>query len=249
MDTKALEYIRSIIPQDPELKKKLVKDGQLYTGPAHRIVDTQSIPSPSKVINESMYKTGVYIPPDLCQQFDNEWMSSMTKCFEIANKTSQLQEFLTTGKSAGRSLQLQVMVLPPGTYFKIHAHPNIEFELTIKGSLEESRFQFCVPIEELMPSPTSTEDEDSVENEEQQQEQKSPPLRGPTIKSTDGFVHNVVGPGQCMINEIGSVHQSYTGTESSCAILVMWSGCHANTHPSHVHSTDCRLKPSAGWVE
>jgi hypothetical protein len=44
----------------------------------------------------------------------------------------ELDEYLETGLSNGRKLRLQVMVLPPGMYFKIHAHPNIEFEVTLR---------------------------------------------------------------------------------------------------------------------
>mmetsp|Transcript_38153 Transcript_38153/g.92795 ORF Transcript_38153/g.92795 Transcript_38153/m.92795 type:complete len:249 (-) Transcript_38153:69-815(-) len=248
MDTRALEYIRPVDPDDPELEKELVKDGRLYIGAVHRILDVSKFPSPSTVINESMYKTGVYIPDDMCQRFDDEWKSSMTRCFEASNNTTQLDEFLTTGKSKGRILQLQVMVLPPGTYFKIHAHPNIEFELTLTGTLEESRFQFCMPIESSMTTAASgSSNGNGNGNGSNNKDSTDCEIVGPTIQSTDTFRHNKVGPGQCMMNEVGSVHQSFTGTESPCAILVMWSGCHANTRPENVHCTDCRLKPTAGW--
>ena len=246
MDTRVLEFIRPVDPDDPALEKELVKDGGLYVGPAHRVLDVSKLPSPSTVINESMYKTGVHIPDGMCQRFDDEWKSSMTKCFQASNNTAELDEFWTTGKSKGRILQLQVMVLPPGTYFKIHAHPNIEFELTMTGTLEESRFQFCMPIESLMTTATS-ESSSGNGGSDNNKESTDCEIVGPTIQSTDTFVHNKVGPGQCMMNEVGSVHQSFTGTESPCAILVLWSGCHANTRPENVHCTDCRLKPTAGW--
>lgn len=246
MDTRALDYIDCVDPNDPSLKNQLVEQGDLYIGPGHLIKDTSKFPSPSSIVNESMYKTGIYVPSERCQEFDDEWRRSMTKCFEASGKKSQLDDFIKTGRSSGRMLKLQVMVLPPGTYFKIHAHPNIEFELTIKGTLEESRFQFCMPIESLMPSSSLDVDGDDATGSSNSNNNNDDPS-GPMIRSTDTFVHNAVGPGQCMINEVGSVHQSFTSADSSCAILVMWSGCHANIRPENVHCTDYRLKPRAGW--
>lgn len=249
MDTKALNYIRPVDPEDPKLKELLVKDDDdLYVGPVHSVgekdqpggTNTSSgsdhfFPSPSAVLNESRYQTGVYVADEETQAFDDEWRASLTRCFEQAKRRDQLDEFLTSGRSNGRRLRLQVMVLPPGMYFKIHAHPNIEFELTVKGNLEESRFAFCMPAQDLAPLPAADTNH------------TNPPLVGPNIRETDTLVHNQVKAGQCMINEVGSVHQSFTGTEGPCAILVLWSGCHANTRPDQVACTDCRLKPQAGW--
>jgi hypothetical protein len=111
----------------------------------------------------------------------------MEKCFAESNFKAELEEFLKSGLSNGRKLRLQVMVLPPGMYFKIHAHPNIEFELTLAGCLEEFRFLFRVPSDELAC--------------------KNP--RGPNITENHVFEHRGVPAGKCMINETGSVVSKY----------------------------------------
>jgi hypothetical protein len=198
----------------------------IYLGPAHHIQDTQNFPSVSTIINESSARTGIEIIPGFEAKFDEMWFQRMTLMFQAKGMQHQLNEFLTTGKSNGRLLKLQIMVLPPGRYFKIHAHPNIEFECTLKGRLCEFRWLFVVPPETLREGDS--------------------PL-GPDIGKTDMFFEDAVAEGECLVNEIGSVHQSFTAPDEGCAIIVLWSGCHANTNPSQVANSDCRLRPLAGW--
>ncbi|KAG7344607.1 hypothetical protein IV203_022615 [Nitzschia inconspicua] len=200
---------------------------KLYKGPAHIVEDPNNFPSISEIVNESKHHTNIYIPDKYCQEFDRRWHSSVQTLFgRDPNHLADWTEFLETGQSNGHQLQLQVMVLPPGMFFKIHAHPNIEFELTLKGCLEEFRFMFRVPREEL----------------------QGESLKGPNITKKHFFQHFKVESGKCMINEVGSVHQSYTGNKEECALIVLWSGCHANTRPEQVaNDVDRKLQPEAGW--
>ena len=198
----------------------------LFLGPVHEIDDPKVLPSTSLVINECSDYTGVRVSPGCEPAFDAAWLDTMKMSFEKSVVfRKELDEYLQTGLSNGRKLRLQVMVLPPGMYFKVHAHPNIEFEVTLKGSLHEFRWSFYVPSEQLTgDNPT-----------------------GPEIAATQLFEELQVNEGGCMLNSIGSVHQSFTAKDQGCAIVVLWSGCHANVHPSAVKSIDPRLKPSAGW--
>ena len=200
----------------------------LFLGPVHEIDDPKAFPSVSSVINESSDYTGVRISPGCETAFDAAWLDTMKLSFEksVVFK-KELDEYLETGLSNGRKLRLQVMVLPPGMYFKIHAHPNIEFEVTLKGTLHEFRWSFYVPSEQLTgENPT-----------------------GPEIAATQLFEELHVKEGGCMMNSTGSVHQSFTAKDLGCTMVVLWSGCHANVHPSSVKSIDPRLRPtgSAGW--
>jgi hypothetical protein len=189
------------------------------------VEDPQSFPSVSHIVNESKHKTGIQVLPEHQDDFDQEWRRAMQQVFDQhPTASSELNDYLSTGFSNGRKLKLQIMFLPPGMHFKIHAHPNIEFIVTLRGCLLEFRWSFCVPSHELTgETPT-----------------------GPEIAANSVFEHRSLETGQCMLNEVGSVHQSFTGKEP-CAILVLWSGCHANTEPSKCHNSDERLKPHAGW--
>lgn len=203
----------------------------IYLGPAHWIENTASFPSVSAILDESRHETGISVLPEHQTALDDAWFQSLHQCFAKhadPNVTQELTDYLATGHSNGRKLKLQIMILPPGLYFKVHAHPNIEFEVTLTGCLEEFRWLFRVPADELAGSDTPA---------------------GPDIAATHPFQHYQVPAGSCMLNETGSVHQSFTSRESLCCILVMWSGCHANTHPSRIWHKDPRLKPTAGWED
>lgn len=198
---------------------------EIFVGPVHEVDDPKSFPSVSFVINESVDSTGILVTPRLEKAFDDAWFQAMKASFSQKSNDAkqQLDDYLETGLSNGRKLRLQIMLLPPGRYFKIHAHTAIEFECTLKGSLHEFRWSFLVPPEKL-----------TGEN----------PI-GPEIAETQLFEHLQVNEGECLVNEIGSVHQSFTAKDDGeCVIVVLWSGCHANTHPSSVKNTDCRLRPS-----
>jgi quercetin dioxygenase-like cupin family protein len=233
MDTALSQYLTV----DPDASTRLNQRKGLYAGPRHVIDDIQNFPSVSTVVNESTEETGVSVAQEHQQAFDEAWQYQLQQAFASApafalassdtTETDQeFQEFETTGKSNGYKLGLQIMVLAPGKYFKIHSHPNIEFEYTMLGTLREFRWLFRQPAEEL---------------------QEGKELTGPEIAATHMFEEKVVQTNQCMINETGSVHQSFTSPDQGCIILVLWSGCHANTHPSRVLNRDTRLKPSAGW--
>lgn len=198
----------------------------IYLGPPHPVEDSKKLPSVAEVVNESAEKTGCIIPDEQKSAFDATWKSRLIETFERGGFKTELDEFLNTSKSNGRKLQLQILVLPPDKYFKIHAHPTIEFELTLYGSLHEYRWiTMCMPVSDLQ-----------VETPE-----------GPEIQAKFPFDHRFVPQGQTMVNEIGSVHQSFTSKDIGCAIVLLWSGCHANTHPSRVFNTDPRIRPRAGW--
>jgi hypothetical protein len=219
MDTSLSQYLTI----DPDASTRMNRRKGLYTGPRHVIDDIQNFPSASTVVNESTQETGVSVAQEHQQAFDEAWRHQLQHAFASSGtETAQeLKEFETTGKSNGYKLGLQIMVLAPGKYFNVHAHPNIEFEYTMLGTLREFRWLFRQPAEEL---------------------REGMELTGPEIAATHMFEEEVVQTNQCMINETGSVHQSFTSSDQGCVMLALWSGCHANTHPSRVLNRDTRLK-------
>jgi hypothetical protein len=210
-----------------------------------------SFPSVGDVINESRAYTGVSVADDQRTALDAAWRAQMRNCFQAspgdAETLQELLDFEMTGKSNGYEFGLQVMILPPGKCFKIHAHPNIEFEYTMLGTLRE--FRSCHFKANASDLAASTTTESSAGDEHSGAPQHSPPpLIGPEIAASYMFEERSCPQNHCMLNETGSVHQSFTSPdEGGCAILVLWSQCHANTHPSRVFTTDARLRPSAGW--
>jgi hypothetical protein len=202
-----------------------------HLGNFHIIEDVNAFPSPSDVVNASAKETGVSVAPDRKEAFDQAWREQLRRTFSDAGPgtAKELEEFETSGTSNGYQLGLQVMSLPPGQCFRVHAHPNIEFEYTMIGTLREFRWMFKQPAEELRGGGAGKT------------------LSGPKIAATHMFEEKAVLQNQCMLNETGSVHQSFVGAAEACVILVLWSGCHANTPPSNIFNTDSRLRPNAGW--
>mmetsp|Transcript_20572 Transcript_20572/g.44538 ORF Transcript_20572/g.44538 Transcript_20572/m.44538 type:complete len:254 (-) Transcript_20572:473-1234(-) len=205
------------------------RPGGIYVGPSHWIEYPDTFPSVAAVINESSHETGCSVAPEAMASLDAAWHEQAETQFAKAGALDEWQAYLQSGAiSNGRKLKLQIMVLPKHLYFKIHAHPNIEFEFTLYGALHEFRWT------------TLRATIDPADNAKQ-------PLTGPEIAAHSVFEHRHVAKGETMVNQIGSVHQSFTAADEGCAILVLWSGCHANTPPSMVHNVSPELRPTAGW--
>lgn len=257
------------------------KTGDFYLGPRHPIVNPQTLPSVSSVINESSHITGIEIPRSKQKDFDLKWLDVMKKLFVEKHLSFQKYEkggansnptvktdldyFLEDGFSNGRPLFLQIMVCPPDKCFKLHAHPNIESMLTLKGSLHELR-AIGPPIESpsfYIPAPGNESGDHTEKNEcddiqmnkgsdERKFHSKIGEVIGPSIPFSTFFEKKCTVKGQMIVNEIGSVHQSYTTSRNEnyddgrdegngVSMLVLWSGCHANTPSSKVFCRDARL--------
>jgi len=246
--------------------------GSIYLGPRHLITDPRKLPSASEIINESTNKTGIEIPDSKMKQFDSAWIDGMKQLFHekylefqnqqekdkntTSNTITELDNFLETGLSNGRPLLLQIMVCPPDKWFKLHAHPNIESMLTLKGSLHELR-AIGPPIEAptfyFLHPENNNKSKLGDSKEETNENSKVREVKGPSIPFSTFFEKKSTVKGQMIVNEIGSVHQSYTTSMkenvdedgddgNGISMLVLWSGCHANTPSSNVFCRDARLK-------
>ena len=114
-----------------------------------------------------------------------------------------------------------IMTIQPNCAFRLHAHPNIEFEYLIAGSLHEFRFR-GPPMKDYSLSTTDLEGPDFSQGTTATFETRTISASTSTEDLTSGF----------LMNEKGSVHQSYTA-EFGCHLLVLWSGCHANVSKAH----------------
>jgi len=178
---------------------------------------------PSQVVNAHFCRTGVAIAADDADGFDERWRRGCRAAFERLGRLDELEAFESAGVSNGRKLQLCCMTLPPGAWFKVHAHPNIEYEVTLRGALCEWR---CAA--RVSPADAARCDDALL------------PPRG-------AWHYGAVPAGSDLANTIGSVHQSFAGPDGA-TILVLWSGCHSNVRPERLDGVDERLRPGAGWA-
>ena len=154
---------------------------------------------------------------------------------------ADLRQFLETGKSGagGEALPLaiRVLILPRNRVFGTHAHPTIELELTLRGSLGEVRLVSADPGGALsVPHRGPWEPRPGGEA-----------LRGPSLADLDARHSHLprrarwkemepVAAGRYLFNEVGSIHKSYTGPEDG-AFMVLWGGIHATISPDEEGSS------------
>ncbi|GFH43880.1 hypothetical protein CTEN210_00353 [Chaetoceros tenuissimus] len=224
--------LNTLIEKNEDVFSTKIAAGSLQTsslGSKFPIKDAKSLPSPSDVINASQNETGLFVSESNQNQFDILYAKALHQAFDKSTRTKEeLQEFLETNESNGRPLFMQMMMLKPSQWFRIHAHPTIEFVYCLHGSLHEYR----------MTSPDPFVNRNDLKGDEPQ---------GPLICQETKFEKFSLNQGETLVNEIGSVHQSFIGDEEAAVLLVIWGGCHANTHPSRVLSKDSRLRPNVGW--
>ena len=126
-------------------------------------------------------------------------------------------------KSNNRQLQWSVMSCPRGVQFPLHAHPNLELIYCIRGELFEVRMH-GEPITRTFEKSDTRDDLKSNSN-----------VIGPDLTYLRrNWSFGTLKTGEWLVNEIGSVHKSFTSAKSDggCDLLVLWGGSHANiVHP------------------
>ncbi|GAX20333.1 hypothetical protein FisN_9Hh042 [Fistulifera solaris] len=141
------------------------------------------------------------------------WDFLIARTRDKKNETSdELIELLTTGKSNQRQLQWTLMDCAPGCQFRLHAHPNIELVYCLEGALHEIRM-------EGLPFTTSFDSDGSGEGV----------LIGPSVTQLQRpWTFGTLQQGTWLVNEVGSIHKSFTASNCGCKLLVLWGGSHAN---------------------
>ena len=122
--------------------------------------------------------------------------------------TDDLTELLHTGKSCGREIQWAVMDCPPATQFRLHAHPNIELVYCARGALHEIRMNGPPLVKKFATGKIS----------------------GPNLGNLNRpWYFDTLNEGEWLVNEVGSIHKSFTSTNGDgCVLVVLWGGSHAD---------------------
>ena len=121
--------------------------------PGGGAVDLSTL-DPAALINSVAHETRFAIGS--AAEFNARWRAALRERFEAQGAGGELDAWLATGLSNGRPLKLEVMALKPNVWFsvemprdtprrfelpyaqawfKVHAHPNLEFEQTLVGAL------------------------------------------------------------------------------------------------------------------
>jgi acetolactate synthase-1/2/3 large subunit len=126
--------------------------------------------------------------------------------FSDINAKAELDDFVHSGRSNGRSMCYGSFRIGPNLTFPLHAHPNIECIYVVSGTIHERRLK------------------------------GEPPLRGPfqseysldlSDLNAENFVTRSFKQGEFLVNEIGSVHRSFT-LEDGAELFCLWGGSHCD---------------------
>jgi len=124
-------------------------------------------------------------------------------CFKNLNKIKKkdYNVFKKTNKSNNIKMQYNIMEAKKNTSFNLHIHPTIELIYIIKGKLYEDRFNKLVPRNKIKL------------------------LKKKTDLPKGKFSTKIHKKGHFLVNDIGTVHNSYTKKEGTL-LLVLWCGKH-----------------------
>ena len=125
---------------------------------------------------------------------------------QLLEKTqNQLLELIQTKKSNGITLKWTIMDCLPGTKFKLHAHPNIELVYCLQGELHEIRMD-GPPVQNIF---CRNQDGKTI---------------GPDLSNCSRSWHfDTLPHGKWLVNEVGSVHQSFTSSKKGAILIALWS--------------------------
>jgi hypothetical protein len=98
---------------------------------------------PGEFVQEKVIKYGIdhHFP-----NFHLDINDVFYRYFASRNILNEYEEFLATGKSNGREMKWDMMLVQPNTSFRLHAHPNIELIYVIQGAMHEFRFKVIFEV-------------------------------------------------------------------------------------------------------
>lgn len=149
------------------------------------------------------------------------------------DEDDDLVEFIRSQcqQSNHRNLQWSGMHCQPGTQFQLHAHPNLELVYCCQGALHEIRM-----LGDPLTKSFDRDGEDAQKDHHQQQapNQQQCGVQGPNLTTLQrSWKFATLPAGRWLVNEVGSIHKSFTSTaRTGCQLLALWGGSHANIiHP------------------
>lgn len=177
------------------------------------------------------YLSATSVPSDSVPLDPNEvpsiqalWKQVIQEQLQSGDSTGDLSDFVRSRcrSSNRRPMQWSYMRCPPGTQFQLHAHPNIELVYCSQGALHEIRMDGEPYTKEFAVASRGGDggaDETAPKS-----------VRGPRLTALRRpWSFATLPAGRWLVNEVGSVHKSFTATNGKgCHLLVLWGGSHAD---------------------
>ena len=184
-------------------------------------------------------------------QFDWAWRYCLMKLLSQEHEWNNM--VAKQGMSNTHPLRLQVVAIPARTSLPPHAHPAVELDIPLLGTLYEDRaspppasddnlggdimlvdpdlldrapeHSLGTPLSDFSPIPTTAELQAIGHDVSQRVSQEYPTLE--EYCKSKHWHKGSVEAGQCLVNKVGSVHRSYT-REEPCLLFVLGPNVHAH---------------------
>ncbi|EWM25883.1 hypothetical protein Naga_100054g26 [Nannochloropsis gaditana] len=145
------------------------------------------------------------------EEYGARWLREVRLRFQERRYEKTWETFLENGgKCGGRCTYWAILQVPSDRSFDLHVHPCFEVLHVLRGRLYERR---------MLGPPLS------LAEEEGKPVREMAPVDLSGLCPPPDFRDGVFQEDTINVNEMGSVHQSWTG-EEGCIILLLWAGGH-----------------------
>jgi hypothetical protein len=174
-------------------------------------------------------------------KFDLDWRNLVLK----STPSLDLPDVLEEGRSNTHPLRLQLIAFPPHCDLKVHVHAAVEVAVPMFGVYCQRRTSAFFPRDQLWRRPehaigtplSSFSETPTPEELTMIREDLSQRAYFPNVGSYGKFVSECSNEGQCVVNKVGSVHQTYT-SDSPCLLWVLGPNVQAHFLPGNFDQTE-----------
>ncbi len=187
--------------------------------------------SPSALLQEQLTSLCPVTSLDLFEsqaeraKFDFHWRSLLLKSLPSADLTDILQ----TGRSNSHPLRLQLIAFPPSCELKVHVHAAVELAVPLFGEYCQRKCRLLLPrenlhrsVEHAIGTPLNNfSEQPTLQELAIIRKDLSEKVSFPNVGEQGRFVTESLHEGECLVNQVGSVHQSFTSDDSPCLLWVL----------------------------
>lgn len=174
--------------------------------------------------------------------FDFHWRSLLLKSLPSAD----LADILQNGRSNSHPLRLQLIAFPTNCELKVHVHAAVELAVPLYGEYCQRRSKLLLPrdglhrsVEHALGTPLSNFSQQPTPQELAIiKKDLSKRVSFPNAGIEGRFEKESLYQGQCLVNQVGSVHQSFTSDENPCLLWVLGPNVQAHFLRGQFHQVE-----------
>ena len=157
-------------------------------------------------------------------KFDFDWRCLLLKTIP----SFDLNDILQDGLCNSHPMRLQLIAFPPNCELTLHVHAAVELAVPIIGQYCQRRTHILLPRDNLSRRPehsigtplSNFSDRPTADELNIIREDLTKRAHFPNVGDEGKFESEKLSQGQCLLNKVGSVHQSFTSNEP-CLLWVL----------------------------